>query len=69
MSVEEKEKDDEKKAEGGENPEQVQVEIIDQQTPEEPKKEAVKDSWDAESTEDEHEEGILLRLNNSYSIV
>lgn len=57
LSVEEKEKDDEKKLETDENPEQVEVEIVDQQVPEEPKKEAeVKDSWDADSTEEEHEE-------------
>ncbi|XP_046488123.1 eukaryotic translation initiation factor 5B [Neodiprion pinetum] len=57
LSTEEKEKDEEKKSESVENPDQVQVEIVDQQLPEEPKKEAeVKDSWDAESTEEEQEE-------------
>ncbi|XP_012264982.2 eukaryotic translation initiation factor 5B [Athalia rosae] len=57
LSTEEKERDDEKKDESNDDSEQVQVEIVDQQVPEEPKTEAeVKDSWDAESTEEEHEE-------------
>lgn len=37
----------------------VEVEIVDQQTKEAEEKDDVKDSWDAESSEDEQDEGII----------
>lgn len=58
ISVEKKE---EEKIENSETPaDQVQVEIVDQSAKEAKEKKEdddVKDSWDADSTEDEQEEG------------
>lgn len=57
-SVEEKE---EKKSEEEGKPDQVEVEIVDQQPKtEEAAKVDVKDSWDAESSEEEPEEGNVI---------
>lgn len=59
------EKKDEAKAEDNESPAaQVQVEIVDElpkEVKEKKEEDDVKDSWDADSTEDEHEEeeGII----------
>lgn len=58
------EKKEEEKIEDNETPAaQVQVEIVDELAKEEKEKkeeEDVKDSWDADTTEDEQEEGIVL---------
>lgn len=60
------EKKEDEKIENNEAPaDQVQVEIVDQLTEvkeikEKKEDDDVKDSWDADSTEDEQEEGIVL---------
>lgn len=57
------EKKEEEKIEDNEtSTAQVQVEIVDKPAKEEKEKKEddVKDSWDAETTEDEQEEGIVL---------
>lgn len=57
MSVDEK--DDEKTEENMPETNTVELEIIDQQPKEfEENKDDVKDSWDAETSEDEQDEGI-----------
>lgn len=53
------EKDDEKTEENMPETNTVELEIVDQQPKEfEENKDDVKDSWDAETSEDEHDEGI-----------
>lgn len=44
----------------------MQVEIVDQTVKEvkETEEDDVKDSWDADTSEDEHEEGIVFCINN-----
>lgn len=55
------EKDDEKIEENVPETDTVEVEIIDQQLKEsEEKEDDVKDSWDAETSEDEQDEGINI---------
>lgn len=55
------EKDDEKTEKGITDTDRVEVEIVDQQPKEsEEKKDDVKDSWDAESSDNEQEEGIKV---------
>lgn len=53
------EKEDDKAEESGADADKVQVEIVDQQPKETDEKDDVKDSWDAESSEDEQEEGSI----------
>lgn len=53
------EKEEKKMDESVGEADKVEVEIVDQQTKEAEEKDDVKDSWDAESSEDEQDEGII----------
>lgn len=59
------EKKEEEKIEDVTSAAQVQVEIVDEPVKEEGKEKTedddVKDTWDADTTEDEQEEGIVLQ--------
>lgn len=65
------EKKEEEKIEDETSAAQVQVEIVDEpvkEVKEKKEEDDVKDSWDAETTDDEQEEGIVLYKLYNYML-